>query len=183
MKYSKNTNCDATTKTYMTYGGIGPKLALLCLPYVILALVVRHRYPEFLNLKSLDAPSARTRTKVLGFFWLGLGIIFWTYSAIYFLKYFREGELITKGPFALSRNPIYSSIIVFIVPSLGLIDNSGLILSISGVLYIGFKTSIHGETNLLRRTFGEEYETYENSVNEIIPFPRCLFRGKASKSE
>jgi protein-S-isoprenylcysteine O-methyltransferase Ste14 len=95
------------------------------------------------------------------------------------LIHFKPGKLITQGPFALCRNPIYSSIIVFIIPSLALIFHSGLIFSISLVLYLGFKISIHGETSLLRRTFGEEYEIYEKSVNEIIPFPRYLFRGKS----
>ncbi len=164
-------------KTSMTYGGIGPRLALLCLPYIILSLIVMYRYPAFLDLKFLDFPYV----KVLGFNWLGLGIIFWISSAIVFLKYFKTGKLIIRGPFALCRNPIYSSIIVFIIPSLALIFHSGLLFSIALVLYIGFKISIHGENRLLKRTFGEEYELYEKSVNEIFPFPRYLFRGKSIK--
>ncbi len=161
----------------MTLFGCGPKLALLCLPYVILSLIVMYRYPDFYDLKFLDFPYVQ----VLGFVWLGLGIIFWIYSAIFFLKYFEDGKLITQGPFALCRNPIYSSIIVFIIPSLALIFHSGLVFSISLVLYIGFKISIHGETNVLRRTFGEKYEKYEKSVNEIIPFPRYLFNRQSIK--
>jgi protein-S-isoprenylcysteine O-methyltransferase Ste14 len=168
-----------TKKTSMTYGGIGPKLALLCLPYIILSLIVMFKYPEFFDLKFLDYPFV----KVLGFVLLGLGLIFWISSAIFFLKYFKAGKLITKGPFALCRNPIYSSLIILIIPSLALIFHSGLIFTISIVLYIGFKISIHGESILLRRNFGEEYEIYEKSVNEIIPFPRHLLRGKASNSE
>jgi protein-S-isoprenylcysteine O-methyltransferase Ste14 len=66
---------------------------------------------------------------------------------------------------------------VFIIPALALIFHSGLTLSISLVLYVGFKLSIHGEINVLRKIFGEEYDKYEKSVNEIIPFPHYLFRG------
>jgi protein-S-isoprenylcysteine O-methyltransferase Ste14 len=166
-------------KTSMTLFGCGPKLALLCLPYVILSLIVMYRYPDFSDLKFLDF----LYFKVLGFVWLGLGMIFWVSSAIFFLKYFKVGKLITQGPFALCRNPIYSSIIVFIIPSLAIIFHSGLIFSISVVLYIGFKITIHGEINLLRRAFGVEYELYEKSVNELIPFPRYLFSGKETNSE
>jgi protein-S-isoprenylcysteine O-methyltransferase Ste14 len=158
-------------KTSMTLFGCGPKLALLCLPYIILSLIVMYMYPEFLDLRFLNSIYA----KVTGLIWLGFGITFWIYSAVFFLKYFKPGELITKGPFGLCRNPIYSSIIVFIIPSLALIFHSGLTFSIALVLYIGFKISIHGETNVLRRIFGEEYEIYEKSVNEIFPFPRYLF--------
>jgi len=162
-------------KTSMTLFGCGPRLALLCLPYVILSLIVMYKYPEFFNLRFLDFAFA----KVAGFSWLGLGIIFWIYSAIYFLKYFKPGKLITKGPFALCRNPIYSSIIVFIIPALALIFHSGLLFTVSLVLYIGFKISIHGEVNILRKIFGEKYEEYEKSANEIIPFPRYLLKSKS----
>jgi hypothetical protein len=54
-------------KTSMTLGGIGPNLALLCLPYVVLSLIVMHRYPEFFDLSFLDFPYV----KVFGFVWLG----------------------------------------------------------------------------------------------------------------
>jgi protein-S-isoprenylcysteine O-methyltransferase Ste14 len=163
-------------KTTMTLFGCGPKLALMCMPYVILSFIVMYKYPEFLDLGFLDLPLVR----VIGFAWLGLGVIFWIYSAIFFLKYFKPGKLITQGPFALCRNPIYSSIIVFIIPSLALIFHSGLTFTISLVLYIGFVISIHGEVNVLRRIFGDEYEKYEKSVNEIIPFPRYLLKGKSN---
>ena len=158
-------------KTSMTLFGCGPKLALLCLPYIILSLIVMYMYPEFFDLRFLNSIYA----KVTGSIWLGIGITYWIYSAVFFLKYFKPGELITRGPFGLCRNPIYSSIIVFIIPSLALIFHSGLTFSISLVLYIGFKISIHGETNVLRRIFGEEYDIYEKSVNEIFPFPHYLF--------
>jgi protein-S-isoprenylcysteine O-methyltransferase Ste14 len=164
-------------KTSMSLFGCGPKLALICLPYIILSLVVMYRYPEFFDLKFLDFIYVKT----IGFVWLGVGIIFWIYSAMFFLKYFKPGQLITQGPFALCRNPIYSSIIVFIIPSLALIFHSGLIFSIALVLYLGFKISIHGETNVLRRIFGEEYEIYEKLVNEIFPFPRYFFPGEGIK--
>lgn len=155
----------------MTLFGCGPKLALICLPYIILSLTVMYRDPDFFDLKILDL----SYVKILGFTWLALGIIFWIYSAIYFLKFFEDGKLLTKGAFALCRNPIYSSIIVLIIPSLALIFHSGMVFSIALVLYLGFKISIHGETILLKRIFGPEYEKYEQSVNEIFPFPRYFF--------
>lgn len=162
----------------MTLFGCGPKLAILCLPYIILSLTVMFRYPEFFNLGFLDLAII----KYMGIIWLGLGVIFWIYSAVHFIRYFKPGILITDGPFALSRNPIYSSIIVFIIPSLGLIFHSGIILSIALVLYLGFRLSIHGETIVLRRIFGEEYDRYERSVNEMFPFPRNIFRMSSTSS-
>lgn len=149
----------------MTLFGCGPKLAMLCLPYILLSTVITLRYPEFLNFKSF----AYLPITILGAVWLVTGLVFWIYSAIYFIKNFKPGILLTSGPFSLCRNPIYSAIIVFILPATGLLLHSGLILTIPVVLYIGFKLTIHGETIILRRTFGEAYDIYEKSVNEFFP--------------
>ncbi len=177
-----NTTCGSAGnggETKLTLGGIGPRLALLCLPYIILCLIVMHKNPEFGDLKFLN----RAFIKALGFIWLGLGLVFWGWSGIHFLMHIREGKLIKSGPYALCRNPIYSSLIVFVIPSLGVIFHSGLLFSIALVLYSGFKFSIHGEDIPLGRLFGQEYEEYRESVNEIIPLPRRLFSRKASDCE
>lgn len=90
-----------TMKSSMTLFGCEPKLAILWLPYIILSVIVMFMYPEFIDLKFLDIIYA----KVVGFIWLGTGIIFWIYSAVFFLKYFKPGELITKGPLAFAGIP------------------------------------------------------------------------------
>jgi protein-S-isoprenylcysteine O-methyltransferase Ste14 len=154
-------------KTTMTAGGIGPRLALICLPYIVLSLSVMYNYPQFLNLGFLDLASV----KLFAYFWLFLGISFWAYSAITFMRGFIKGRLITWGPYAFCRNPIYASVIIFIIPAFALIFHSGVLFSVALTLYIGFKLCIHGERIVLRKTFGEAYEQYEKSVNEFIPVP------------
>jgi len=155
----------------MTLGGVGPKLMLMCLPYIILALSVEYKYPDFLNIDYFD----NVVFKYFGLFWLASGFAFWIYSVIIFLTDFKTGKLITRGTFRLCRNPIYASMLIFIIPAFMLICHSGLIASIVLVFYLGFKISIHGESILLERTFGNEYEIYKQSVNEILPFPRFIF--------
>ncbi|MBI5010657.1 MAG: hypothetical protein HZB98_13640 [Bacteroidia bacterium] len=154
-------------KSSMTLFGCGPKLALLCLPYILLSTAIMIMYPDFLSFRSLNA----LPLSIMGALWGLTGLAFWIYSAIYFLINFKPGVLLTSGPFSLCRNPIYSAIIVFIIPATGLLLRSGLIITISVVLYIGFKLTIHGETIILRRIFGEAYDKYEKSVNEILPIP------------
>ena len=160
-----------TMKQKMTLGGIGPRLIMICLPYIILALSVGNKYPEFLNIKYFD----NLLTRNLGFIWLFAGIAFWISSVIIFLIDFKTGKLIIRGTFRLCRNPIYASMIIFIIPALAVIFHSGLIFSIDLVFFIGFEISIHGENILLERTFGKDYENYKKSVNEILPFPRFIF--------
>jgi protein-S-isoprenylcysteine O-methyltransferase Ste14 len=154
-------------KNQMTLFGCGPKLALLSLPYILLSGTIMSFYPDFLNLLFLD----NLPTKIIGVLWGITGLVFWIYSAIFFIKYFKPGVLLTSGPFGFCRNPIYSSIIIFIIPATGLILHSGLVLSIAVDLFIGFKLTIHGETVVLRRIFGEAFDKYENTVNEIFPWP------------
>lgn len=154
----------------MTFGGIGPKLALISLPYILLCFVLNSKIPTFLEIKILDNPTA---------FWIGLflictGFVFYLITVIVFLKDFPRGKLITRGPFSLCRNPLYTSIILLILPGFGILFHSGIILSIPMVLYLNFKISIHGESILLRRTFGEQYEEYCSHVREFLPIPKRI---------
>lgn len=156
----------------MTLFGCGPKIAILALPFTILALSVMYYYPEFLNIEWLNKPFFRTA----GFIWVCTGLIFWIWSAVFFLKEFKPGKLLTTGPFGCCRNPIYASIIVFLIPGLGIIFHSGVIILIAVNLYIIFRISIHGESLVLKSLFNEKYTEYEKSVNEFFPFPGFLFK-------
>jgi protein-S-isoprenylcysteine O-methyltransferase Ste14 len=158
--------------TKMTFGGIGPKLALITLPYLVLAILVMQRDPQFFKL-----PYSEWIT-IVGYTLLGTGFLFYIATIVVFLTDFKKGLLVTRGTFGLCRNPIYASFIVFFIPGLALLFQSGMILSIALVLYLNFKISIHGENKVLERTFGEAYEDYRKSVNDIVPFPRFRIRRK-----
>ncbi len=59
------------------------------------------------------------------------GIIFWGCAIIQFALGFPKGKLITTGVYSLSRNPIYSRWILFILPGLALICNNWIFLFIN----------------------------------------------------
>lgn len=151
----------------MTFGGIGPKLALITMPYIVLAILIMQRDPQFLKLNIADVEWIA----IAGYAWIGIGFLFYVSTIVVFLTDFKKGLLVTRGTFGLCRNPIYASFIVFFIPGLALVFQSGMTLSIALVLYLNFKISIHGENKVLEREFGEVYEDYRKSVNEIIPFP------------
>lgn len=158
--------------TKMTFGGIGPKLALITLPYILLAIVVMQRDPQFLKMNLPDP----VWSKIIGHGWIAIGAVFYLATIVVFLSDFKQGLLVTRGTFSLCRNPLYASFILFFVPGLALVFESGMILSMALVLYLNFKISIHGERLALRRNFGQAYEHYEKTVNEIIPIPRFWTR-------
>jgi protein-S-isoprenylcysteine O-methyltransferase Ste14 len=155
-------------KAKMTFGGIGPRLALITLPYAILCTCVIIRYGDFLRINFLPF---QLQT-FAGYSLLLAGILFYVSTIYVFLSDFTKGKLVTRGPFRWCRNPIYGSFIVFFLPALSLLLHSGLVLSIDLVLYINFRMAIHGEYAALKTTFGEEYLQYERTVNEILPIPR-----------
>ena len=162
------TDIDQCIHRERTWGGIGPKLALITLPYVVLSIVVMQRDPTFLALTFLNPDAAGLAGGLL----LAVGCVFWSWAAIVFLTDFKKGELIARGPYGLCRNPIYASFIVFLLPALSLMVRSGMILTIDLALYINFKIAIHGERLPLQQTFGEQYDAYSRRVNELFPFPR-----------
>jgi protein-S-isoprenylcysteine O-methyltransferase Ste14 len=155
-------------KTKMTFIGIGSKLGLISLPYIVLAILVMLRDPQFLKLDFINY----TLITWAGYAWIGIGIVFYIATVVVFLTDFKKGLLVTRGTFRLCRNPIYASFIVFFIPGLALFFQSGMILSIAFVLYLNFKLSIHGEDIVLEREFGEAYKTYRKGINDIVPFPR-----------
>jgi protein-S-isoprenylcysteine O-methyltransferase Ste14 len=157
-----------TTKNEMKWSGVGPRLALTTLPFIMLAIIFMIKEPNFLVMDFLNGLVA----KIIGFSWLAIGLVFYIISAKTFFKGFEKGELITYGTYSLCRNPIYASFIIFLIPALALIFKSGIILSIDVAFYVNFKVLIREEYFNLKKIFGEEYDRYEKKVNEIIPIPK-----------
>jgi protein-S-isoprenylcysteine O-methyltransferase Ste14 len=159
---------DTTKKPPMSWEGVGPLMALCWSPFLAGAIAVRLFAPP---LASFGFDGARS---VLGWSWTGLGALFWAWTAVYFLRRFFSGELITGGPFAWSRNPIYASVIVFVVPGLALVWDAWPLLVADVALYLVFRRFIGREYAALARAFGSEYRRYEARVPELFPLPPFL---------
>jgi protein-S-isoprenylcysteine O-methyltransferase Ste14 len=82
-----------------------------------------------------------------------------------------EGHrLVTSGPYALVRHPIYLGLFLLLVAA-GLTETTPLVLALAVVLFlIGFAVRIRADERLLRTAFGSEWEAYRR-VPAIIPFP------------
>lgn len=70
----------------------------------------------------------------------------------------RQNKLVTSGPFAYTRNPIYLSIILMVV-GFELAMKSFLVVAVFIYLY-RFQKAVVKEEQLLRKHFGREYEAY-----------------------
>lgn len=78
-------------------------------------------------------------------------------------------ELVTTGPYARVRHPIYSGIgALFVATGLAFDTPAGLL---AGIVIYGLGTAIRvqGEESVLRATFGEAYAAYAARVPALIP--------------
>jgi len=77
--------------------------------------------------------------------------------------------LVTRGPFALARNPIYTSLVLVQV-GLALLVPSVLALAGVVLLLVSIEVQVRlVEEPHLRRTHGTEYEDYVSRVGRFVP--------------
>jgi len=81
-----------------------------------------------------------------------------------------EGHrLITAGPFARIRNPIYTGMLGMLVAT-GLAMEHWIALIVAVIIFlIGMAIRIRSEEKLLRAEFGEAFEEYARRVPAVIP--------------
>ncbi len=150
--------------------GAGPKIFRSMLPVLIVGIIVRIFFPavsSFPNLKE-------TMLKNAGWILLVPGIVIWISSVVQFLIEFPKGKLITTGVYSLSRNPIYASWIVFILPGLAGICNNWIFLLAGLIMYVSLVVNIKEEEKALTEIFGDEYRKYAGKVNRVLFFPPFL---------
>lgn len=80
-----------------------------------------------------------------------------------------DHKLITEGPYAYVRNPIYTGMLGMLVAT-GLALEHWIALIIAVVIFgVGLVIRIRSEEKLLRSAFGEQFEDYARRVPAVIP--------------
>lgn len=85
-------------------------------------------------------------------------------------------NLVTQGPYAIIRNPLYWGNIMMYA-GIGIMSNALFpILLIVAVVYFTFQyyLIIFNEEGYLRITYKENFETYCSLVHRFFPFPKSL---------
>ena len=80
----------------------------------------------------------------------------------------RPDRLVTSGPYALSRNPMYVGWILA-QAGIGLVTGSGWVLATLPAVGAGLHRDVVREERRLARTFGDEYERYSERVGRYVP--------------
>lgn len=151
----------------LNFYGVGPKIGRIVLPWLAVTIIISLIFKG--SFKYL--PDEKRILFFVGLALVILGFIMYFSTIPALLRGIKETTLITKGAFYLCCNPLYTAIILFLIPGTSFMMNSWLLLTTSVVAYIVFKIYIRGEETELENFFGESYTTYRSSTPEFFPFP------------
>lgn len=135
--------------------GSGDKIMLLTSPFLIVGLVLNILRP---SLFSVGGPP--TALKVLSAIILIPGVVLWLWSVVLVLTRVPRGELITWGPYALVKHPLYTSVALLVLPWVGFLFNTWLGVLVGLVLYVASRLFAPEEERALAKTFGAAWDAY-----------------------
>ena len=78
-------------------------------------------------------------------------------------------ELITSGPYALVRHPIYTGLLSMFVATVIVLGHVAGIIAIPFV-FVSFWVKLRYEEKLMLEKFPNEYAAYQQRVKRLIPF-------------
>lgn len=81
-----------------------------------------------------------------------------------------DHRLVRSGPYALVRNPIYTSMLLVLCATAVIITGWKLFVAAFVLFVIGTEIRVRIEERLLASRFGEEFEAYKRNVRAYIPF-------------
>lgn len=139
--------------------GSGDRIVLFTLPFLVVGLILNIAFPGWFE---VGGPSDLLR--VISIVVLIPGVVVWIWSAVLVLTKVPRGELITSGPFALVKHPIYTGVSFLVLPWIGFLLDTWLGAAIGLVLYIGSRWFAPAEEAALSETFGPAWDGYASTV-------------------
>jgi protein-S-isoprenylcysteine O-methyltransferase Ste14 len=102
-----------------------------------------------------------------------MGLFAWTHAVLgkfwsTCLQLRRGHRLITAGPYARIRHPMYSAILGWMT-SLGLVAGSWVPLVFAGLAALNFILRIQPEEKMMLQEFGDEYRAYMKRTGRLLP--------------
>ncbi len=143
--------------------GSGRNIGLLTLPILVVGLIFNILFPAFFT---VGGPP--TALAALSIILLVPGITIWLWSVVLILTKIPKGELITGGPYALVKHPLYTGVSLLVLPWAGFLLNTWLGALLGIVVYIGSRLFSPDEETILAKIFGQAWEEY--AANVMLPW-------------
>ncbi len=139
--------------------GSGDRIGLRTMPFLAVGVVLNVLFPSVFG---VGGPPAWL--KAISIVVLVPGIVVWAWSVILILAKVPKKELITTGPYALVKHPLYTGVAFLALPWAGFLLDTWLGVAIGIVLYIGARLFSPKEEKALARTFGAAWDEYGRQV-------------------
>lgn len=110
------------------------------------------------------------QSQVLGLSFLLMGILLalWATASFQEMNFEKPTRIVTQGPYAFSRNPMYVAWTLIYLAIALLMNTWWLILLLPGPLLITHFYDIPGEERQLEQKFGEAYRSYRARVRRYL---------------
>jgi protein-S-isoprenylcysteine O-methyltransferase Ste14 len=102
-------------------------------------------------------------------------VAFWTWTQIHLdtqwsaqLQLRQEHHLVTSGPYARIRHPLYSAMFGWAV-SLGLLTANWIFVALAALSIAGTVARIPKEEKMMLEAFGDEYKEYMQRTGRFFP--------------
>jgi len=142
-----------------TLMGSGDRIGLFILPFLVVGLVLNIIYPS-----AFDVGGPSTALRVASIAVLVVGVTTWAWSVGLILTKVPRKELITTGPYAVVKHPLYTAAALLVLPWVGFLFNTWLGALVGVVLYTGCRLLAPAEEESLSQEFGVAWTQYRDSV-------------------
>lgn len=147
-----------TSRLRVLVGG-GDTIGLFTLPFLIVGSILNVVVPRIF---SVGGPASLLRD--ISIVVLSLGVTIWMWSVVLILRDVPRGRLITRGPYAWVRHPLYTAVAILVLPWIGFLLDTWLGAFLGIVMYVGSRIFARREEEALSRTFGSAWDAYRDRV-------------------
>ncbi len=139
--------------------GSADKIWLVVLPFLVIGLVLNLVFPPW-----FDVGGPSSALQIISILLLIPGIVVWIWSVVLILTKVPQKQLITNGPYALVKHPLYTGVALLVLPWVGFLFNTWLGVLVGAALYAGSRIFSPQEEASLSKTFGPDWEQYRKNV-------------------
>ncbi len=149
----------ASVRTIRRLVGSGDRIALMTLPVLVIGVAANIWAPS-----TFAIPVHSVWITGVAVVLLVVGLVVWASSVAMILAKVPKGELITGGPYAIVKHPLYTSVALLVLPAAGVLLDTWLGAAIGATVYLASRRFAPDEEADLAESFGPRWDAYSRTV-------------------
>ena len=139
--------------------GSGDRIVMFTAPFVVAGLILNVAFPG-----AFDVGGPPPLLRAVSIAVLIAGIVVWAWSVVLIMTRVPKGQLITTGPFALVKHPLYTGVALLVLPSAGFLLDTWLGAALGAVMYVATRRYAPAEEAQLAHDFGAAWQQYTSTL-------------------